>query len=114
MLEKDVSNLTFCPFPRKLFSLRPKFIDAALADSCSKDGEEKVKVLVGYMIKMREYLTITLHENGLKAALLSKTVELINESNEQEGEKPANKKKELDFPFQKEQEENTSAKDQKT
>ena len=29
VLEKDVSNLTFCPFPRKLFSLRPKFIDAA-------------------------------------------------------------------------------------
>ena len=91
------------------------FIDAALADAYSKEGEEKTKALISYMIKIRDYLTIALHENGLKTVLLSKTVELINSlSEEQESQKDDIKKKELDFPTQNEPEENISVSDQET
>ena len=91
------------------------FIDTALGDVYSKEGEEKTKALIGYMIKMRDYLTVTLHESGLKTILLAKTIETINELHESSEEQDEdNKKKELDSHSQNGQEESISETDQST
>ena len=60
-------------------SLLLAFVDSAIADSCAKEGEEKAKALVGYMLKIRDYVSSAILNDKLKTEFLVKAVDAILE-----------------------------------
>ena len=61
------------------FSQLVNFIDSAIADSYKKEGDEKVKSLLTYLLSVRDYLKNAVLENSLRQSLLKEAIAIIEE-----------------------------------